>query len=88
MEFNTIGFISLCPLSSTGMVIGSLACVSSGAAIVLPSEGFDAAATLQTVAQHKCTALYGVVCYECYRCMNDDGLGVGGSRRKAEAWEE
>jgi fatty-acyl-CoA synthase len=43
------------------MVIGSLACVTSGATIVLPSEGFDAAATLQTVAEHKCTSLYGVV---------------------------
>ena len=43
-----------------GMVIGSLACLTSGAAIVLPGEGFDPLATLETVAAERCTALYGV----------------------------
>jgi fatty-acyl-CoA synthase len=43
-----------------GMVIGSLACVTSGAAIVLPGEGFDPLATLQTIATERCTSLYGV----------------------------
>jgi fatty-acyl-CoA synthase len=43
-----------------GMVIGALACVSHGAAIVFPGEGFDPLATLQAVANERCTALYGV----------------------------
>jgi fatty-acyl-CoA synthase len=43
-----------------GMVIGSLACVTSGAAIVFPGEGFDPLATLQTIATERCTSLYGV----------------------------
>jgi fatty-acyl-CoA synthase len=43
-----------------GMVIGSLACMTHGAAIVFPGEGFDPLATLQTVAEHRCTSLYGV----------------------------
>ena len=43
-----------------GMVMGNLAAVTLGAAMVYPGEGFDPLATLQTVAQEKCTALYGV----------------------------
>jgi fatty-acyl-CoA synthase len=43
-----------------GMVIGSLACLASGATIVFPGEGFDPLATLQTVAEERCTSLYGV----------------------------
>ena len=43
-----------------GMVMGNLASVTSGAAMVYPGEGFDPLATLQTVEQEKCTALYGV----------------------------
>jgi fatty-acyl-CoA synthase len=43
-----------------GMVIGNLACVSHGSAMVLPGEGFDPLATLQTVAEEHCTSLYGV----------------------------
>jgi fatty-acyl-CoA synthase len=43
-----------------GMVIGSLACLTSGAAIVFPGEGFDPLATLQAVAAERCTSLYGV----------------------------
>jgi fatty-acyl-CoA synthase len=43
-----------------GMVIGVLACVTHGAAIVFPGEGFDPLATLQTVAEYHCTSLYGV----------------------------
>ncbi|MGD0429770.1 MAG: AMP-binding protein [Acetobacteraceae bacterium] len=43
-----------------GMVIGSLACLTSGAAIVFPGEGFDPLTTLQTVAEERCTSLYGV----------------------------
>ena len=43
-----------------GMVIGNLACLTHGAAMVYPGEGFDPLATLQTVAEERCTALYGV----------------------------
>ena len=43
-----------------GMVIGSLACLTHGAAMVLPSEGFDPLATLEAIEAEKCTSLYGV----------------------------
>jgi fatty-acyl-CoA synthase len=43
-----------------GMVIGNLACTSSGAAIVYPAETFDPEATLEACAQERCTSLYGV----------------------------
>src|ERR1700761_1348437 len=43
-----------------GMVMGNLASLTLGAAMVYPGEGFDPLATLQTVAREKCTALYGV----------------------------
>jgi len=43
-----------------GMVLGTLGCVSKGAAMIFPGEGFDAAKTLETVSAEKCTSLYGV----------------------------
>ena len=43
-----------------GMVLGNLACVTHGATIVYPSEGFDAGAVLKTVQAERCTALHGV----------------------------
>jgi fatty-acyl-CoA synthase len=43
-----------------GMVLAVLACVATGAAMVFPGEGFDAKATLDAVAEEKCTALHGV----------------------------
>ena len=43
-----------------GMVLGNLACVAKGSCMVSPSEGFDPLATLQTVAEERCTALHGV----------------------------
>lgn len=43
-----------------GMVLGVLAAVTHGAAMVFPSEAFDAEATLRTSAAERCTALYGV----------------------------
>ena len=43
-----------------GMVIGNLACLTHGSAMVLPGEGFDPLATLQAVATERCTSLYGV----------------------------
>jgi fatty-acyl-CoA synthase len=41
-------------------VLGNLACVSHGAAMVYPSETFDARATLEAVHEERCTALHGV----------------------------
>ncbi len=43
-----------------GMVMGNLGCVTHGATMVYPSEGFDPLTVLQTVSEEKCTALYGV----------------------------
>jgi fatty-acyl-CoA synthase len=43
-----------------GMVIGNLGCLTHGAAMVYPSEGFDPLATLETIAEERCTAVYGV----------------------------
>src|SRR5579884_1716545 len=43
-----------------GMVMGNLGCITHGATMVYPSEGFDPLAVLQTVQEEKCTALYGV----------------------------
>jgi fatty-acyl-CoA synthase len=43
-----------------GMVLGNLAGLACGAAVVYPGEGFDAEATLRAVEQERCTALYGV----------------------------
>ena len=43
-----------------GMVLGNMACLTHGAAMVYPSEGFDARAALEAVAVERCTALYGV----------------------------
>ena len=43
-----------------GMVMGNLACVTLGATMIYPGEGFDPVAALRAVEQEKCTALYGV----------------------------
>jgi len=43
-----------------GMVIGNLACTTHGAAIVVPSPGFDAGSVLEAVEVEACTSLYGV----------------------------
>jgi fatty-acyl-CoA synthase len=43
-----------------GMVLGTLCTVACGAAVVLPSEGFDADATLRAIADERCSALHGV----------------------------
>jgi fatty-acyl-CoA synthase len=43
-----------------GMVLGVLCCATSGATMVFPGEGFDAADTLNALAKHRCTALHGV----------------------------
>jgi fatty-acyl-CoA synthase len=43
-----------------GMVLGNLACVTHGAAMVYPGAGFEPEAVLKTVSKERCTALYGV----------------------------
>jgi fatty-acyl-CoA synthase len=43
-----------------GMVMGNLACTSSGATMVIPAPGFDPALTLEATAEERCTSLYGV----------------------------
>jgi fatty-acyl-CoA synthase len=43
-----------------GMVMGNLACLTRGAAMVYPSPGFDPGATLRTIEAERCDALYGV----------------------------
>ncbi|MCK9550992.1 AMP-binding protein [Aquamicrobium sp.] len=43
-----------------GMVMGTLGCVTKGATMIVPSEGFDPAATLATVSAERATGLYGV----------------------------
>ena len=43
-----------------GMVMGNLGCITHGAAMIYPAEGFDPLSVLQAVQEEKCTALYGV----------------------------
>jgi fatty-acyl-CoA synthase len=43
-----------------GMVLGNIAAISHGAAIVIPSASFEPALALEAVAQERCTSLYGV----------------------------
>ncbi|MDP9319277.1 MAG: AMP-binding protein, partial [Actinomycetota bacterium] len=43
-----------------GMVMGNLGCTSHGAAMVIPSPGFDAESTLRALQEERCTGVYGV----------------------------
>lgn len=43
-----------------GMVMGNLACITHGATMIYPTEGFEPLAVLETVQEERCTALYGV----------------------------
>ncbi|MFY0692830.1 MAG: AMP-binding protein [Paracoccaceae bacterium] len=43
-----------------GMVMGTLGCVTKGAAMIVPGEGFDPVDTMEAVSEERCTALYGV----------------------------
>jgi len=43
-----------------GMVMGNLACLTHGAAMIYPAPAFDALATLEAIESWRCTALYGV----------------------------
>ena len=43
-----------------GMVLGNLACLTHGSAVVIPAESFNAGETLEAVDAERCTAVYGV----------------------------
>jgi len=43
-----------------GMVMGNLGCVTHGATMIYPNDGFDPKAVLETVQAERATALYGV----------------------------
>ncbi len=43
-----------------GMVLANMACVVSGAAMVIPAAFFDPLETLRAAAEERCTALHGV----------------------------
>ena len=43
-----------------GMVMGNLGCMTHGATMVYPSEGFEALAVLEAAEKERATALYGV----------------------------
>jgi fatty-acyl-CoA synthase len=43
-----------------GMVLGNMACITHGSAMVIPGEAFEAETVLKTVQDEKCTSLYGV----------------------------
>ena len=43
-----------------GMVLGNLCCLTHGAAMVYPSDGFDPLATLEAIEAERCTAVHGV----------------------------
>jgi fatty-acyl-CoA synthase len=43
-----------------GMVMGNLGCLTHGSTMVYPADSFDPLATLQAIAEERCTALYGV----------------------------
>jgi len=43
-----------------GMVMGNLGCTSHGTTMVIPAPGFDPEITLRTIAEEKCTGVYGV----------------------------
>ena len=43
-----------------GMVLGNLACITHGAAMIYPDEAFDPLTVLRSVQEERCTAVYGV----------------------------
>jgi fatty-acyl-CoA synthase len=53
-----------------GMVLGNLACTSTGACMVIPSETFHPRAVLESVVAERCTSLYGVPTM--FRAVLDD----------------
>ncbi|MCP5426036.1 MAG: AMP-binding protein [Gammaproteobacteria bacterium] len=57
-----------------GMVLGNLACVTHGSAIVYPAEAFEPEAVLKAVQAEKCTGLHGVPTMFIAE-LNDPNLG-------------
>ncbi len=43
-----------------GMVMGNLGCITHGAAMIYPDEGFEPKTVLETITEEKATAVYGV----------------------------
>src|SRR5688572_9362723 len=43
-----------------GCVMGNLAAVTHGAAVVVPAESFEPESTLRAIDDHQCTSIYGV----------------------------
>jgi fatty-acyl-CoA synthase len=43
-----------------GCVMGNLAALTHGAAVIVPAESFDGEATLRAIDAHRCTSVYGV----------------------------
>jgi fatty-acyl-CoA synthase len=43
-----------------GMVLGNIACITHGAAMIFPGEGFEPLAVLETIETERCTGVYGV----------------------------
>jgi len=43
-----------------GMVMGTLGCVTQGATMIIPGEGFDPESALAAISEERCTATYGV----------------------------
>jgi fatty-acyl-CoA synthase len=43
-----------------GMVMANLGCTTHGATMVIPAPGFDPEITLRTIAEERCTGVYGV----------------------------
>ena len=43
-----------------GCVMGNLAALTHGSAVVIPAESFDAEATLRAIHEERCTSIYGV----------------------------
>jgi fatty-acyl-CoA synthase len=43
-----------------GMVMGNLGCTTHGATMVIPGPAFDPGGTLRTIAEERCTGVYGV----------------------------
>ncbi len=63
-----------------GMVMGNLAAISHGSAMVIPGPAFDPATALAAVEKYRCTSLYGVpTMFIAELALLDSGAGSGAS---------
>jgi fatty-acyl-CoA synthase len=60
-----------------GMVMGNLGATTHGSCIVIPAPAFEPGATLETVAEERCTSLYGVPTMFIAE-LDDPGFGAHG----------